>query len=90
MSHEIDLLAHLIPEKKCRKCGKMIDVITWGVYRKAIVDAEAVEVVADPEGEDFIRIDGSKVRAREAETGVIQAGTEWAYRPHKKSCGVSG
>ena len=72
--------------QRCRKYGKEIAVITWGVYRKAIVDAEALEVVADPEGEEFIRIDGSKVRAREAEPGTI--GYEYAYRQHRKTCGV--
>ena len=72
---------------RCRKCGKPVAVITWGVYRKALVDATAVMVVADPEGEEFIRIDGSKVRAREADIGTIQA--EPAYRLHRKTCGVS-
>ena len=72
---------------KCRKCGRMINVIEWGIYRKDIVDAEAVEVVEDPEGEEFVRIDGSKVQAREAEPGTI--GCEYAYRPHRKTCGVS-
>jgi len=72
----------------CRKCGRRVNIITWGVYRKVLVDAVAVEVVPDPEGEDFVRIDGSKVQAREAEPGLIQAGTEWAYRPHRKTCGL--
>ena len=72
--------------KKCRICGKPIGVIEWGVYRKVTVDAEAVAVVPDPEGEDFIRIDGSKIRGREAEPGTLQ--TEYAYRQHRKTCGV--
>ena len=72
----------------CKKCGRRVNIITWGVYRKVLVDAVAVEVIADPEGEDFVRIDGSKVQAREAEPGMIQAGTEWAYRPHRKTCGL--
>lgn len=71
----------------CRFCGKPIMVVVWGIYRKVVVDAEAVEVIADPEGEEFVRIDGTKVRAREAEPGIIQ-GTEWAYRIHRKTCGV--
>ena len=65
----------------CRKCGRPIGVITWGIYRKAVVDAEAVMVVADPEGEEYVRIDGSKVRAREADYEID--GTEPAYRLHR-------
>ena len=72
--------------KKCRICGKPIGIITRGVYRKVIVDAEAVDVVPDPEGEEFVRIDGSKIQGREAEIGTSQ--TEPAYRPHRKTCGV--
>ena len=72
--------------KRCRLCGKKIGIIAWGVYRKVLVDAEAVYVVPDPEGETFVRIDGSKIRGREAEIGTVQA--EPAYRPHRKSCGV--
>ena len=71
--------------QKCRFCGKPIAVITFGIYRKNVVDAEAVDVVPDPNGEDFVRIDGSKIRGREAEIGTI--GTEPAYRIHGRSCG---
>lgn len=73
--------------KTCRICGKPIGIITQRIYRKIIVDAEAVSVVPDPKGEDFIRIDGSKIRGREAEPGTLQ--TEYAYRPHRKTCGVN-
>lgn len=69
----------------CRTCGKPISVIEWGVYRKVIVDAEHVDVIPDVNGEDFVRIDGSKIRGKEAPVGTI--GTEPAYRPHRKSCG---
>lgn len=69
---------------KCRFCGQLIAIITWGVYRKAVVDAEAVAVVPDENGEDFIRIDGSKILGREAEPGTLQA--EYAYRQHGKTC----
>lgn len=72
--------------KRCRWCGKQIGVITWGVYRKVVVDAEAVYVVPDEYGEEFVRVDGSKVRGREAGPGEIQA--EPAYRPHRKTCEV--
>ena len=70
----------------CRKCGKPVGVIEWGVYRKVLVDAEAVDVVPDPHGEEFVRIDGSKIRGRAADPGTLQ--TEPAYRPHRKTCGV--
>ena len=74
--------------KPCRKCGKPVSVITWGVYRKILVDAEAVDVVPDAHGEEFVRIDGSKIRGVEAEPGTLM--TELAYRPHRKTCGVEG
>lgn len=70
----------------CRQCGKPVGVIEWGVYRKILVDAEAVDVVPDPHGEEFVRVDGSKIRGRVAEPGTLQ--TEPAYRPHRKTCGV--
>lgn len=70
--------------KTCRFCGRKISIITWGVYRKIVVDAEAVDVVPDPEGEEFVRIDGSKVRGLEAEIGTL--GAEPAYRIHRTNC----
>lgn len=69
--------------KTCRKCGKLIGIIESGVYRKILVDAQVVEIVADSDGEQFVRIDGSKVCGKEADTGAIQLKTEWAYRPHR-------
>ena len=71
--------------KTCRFCGKQIAIITWGVYRKAVVDAAAVMVEANPEGEDFVRIDGSKVRG--VEVDFMDPGGEPAYRDHRISCG---
>ena len=71
--------------QKCRFCGKPIAVITYGIYRKSVVDAEVVDVVPDENGEDFVRIDGSKIRGREADIGTL--GTEPAYRIHGRSCG---
>ena len=70
----------------CKWCGKKIGIINYGVYRKAVVDAQAVDVIPDPDGEDFVRIDGSKIRGREAPAGTIQ--TEPAYRLHRKTCEV--
>lgn len=72
--------------KACKFCGKKVGIITWGVYRKIVVDAEAVDVVPDEFGEEFVRIDGSKIRGREAEIGTI--GAEPAYRPHRKTCSL--
>ena len=71
--------------KICRKCGKQISIITWRAYRSVLVDPEAVDVVPDPDGEEFVRNDGSKVRGREADIGTIQ--TEPAYRMHRTTCG---
>ena len=31
----------------CKFCGKKIGIITWGIYRKIVVDAEAVMVVPE-------------------------------------------
>lgn len=73
--------------RTCRKCGKQIAVITWGIYRSAVVDAAAVMVAADPEGEDYLRIDGSKVKGVEVDYMSDRA-AEPAYRMHRKSCGV--
>lgn len=71
----------------CKFCGKKIGIITWGIYRKIVVDADAVMIQPDPEGETFIRIDGSKVQGREvAYEEAVTA--EPAYRPHRKTCGV--
>lgn len=71
----------------CKFCGKKIGIITWGVYRKIVVDAEAVMVVPDEEGEEFVTIEGRKIRGREVayEEAVM---AEPAYRPHRKTCGV--
>lgn len=71
---------------RCRKCGKPISVITWGIYRKALVDATAIRVIVDPDGEEFIRIDGSKVLAREAAEDETSSMAEYAYRMHRKTC----
>lgn len=71
----------------CRKCGKPVCVIEWGVYRKILVDAEAVDVVPDPHGEEFVRIDGSKIRGREVPMESAYD-YEAAYRQHRKTCGV--
>ena len=67
--------------KVCRKCGQMIDIIEWGVYRKVIVDAVPYYVMADPDGEQFVRIDGSKLMAKEVPFET--SGTEPAYKPHR-------
>ena len=71
--------------RTCRFCGKPIAVITWGVYRKIVVDAAAVMVEADPEGEEFVRVDGSKIRAKEVPYEK-EGHSEPAYRIHRKNC----
>ena len=71
--------------KTCRFCGKPVAVITWGVYRKAVVDAAAVMVQANPEGEDFVRIDGSKVKGFEVDF-ISDGNAEPAYRMHGRTC----
>lgn len=70
--------------KTCRFCGRQVRIITWGVYRKIVVDANQVNVVPAEEGEDFVRPDGSKIRGVEA--GIGTAWAEPAYRPHRKTC----
>ena len=67
--------------KVCRKCGQMIDIIEWGVYRKVVVDAVPYYVMADTDGEQFVRIDGSKLMAKEMPFET--SGTEPAYKPHR-------
>jgi len=71
---------------KCKFCGKQIAIITWGVYRKCVVDADAVMVEANPEGEEFVRVDGTKVKGFEADF-ISDKDAEPAYRMHGMSCG---
>ena len=69
------------PIRTCKKCGRQVFVITWGVYRKVLVDAEAVAVKANAYGKEYVRADGSKVLAREAKPEEVC--TEYAYRQHR-------
>lgn len=81
---------------RCRKCGKPVWVITWGVYRKVLVDAEEVGIIPAAAGEEFVRIDGSKVRGKEIDPkkafamtrGTSKNFVAYVYRPHRKTCGV--
>ena len=73
--------------KYCRKCGREIAIIEFGIYRKTIVDPEVVWVRADPDGGIFVRVDETKVRGVETEIGTVQA--EPAYRMHRGTCGVT-
>ena len=75
--------------KICRQCGKPICIIPQRLYRSITVDAEAVEVVADRLGDEFIRFDGTKVKAREVRPDEIMEGTEYVYRQHRKTCGIN-
>ena len=51
----------------CRKCGKPIGIIQARAYRTIIVDAETQCVHQDPDGEIYIRLDGSKMRGKPAD-----------------------
>lgn len=74
--------------RKCRRCGTPICVISCGLYRNVLVDAEAVTVVQDMSGECFIRVDGTKMRGREVPMDETVQWAEYVYRPHAKTCGV--
>ena len=76
------------PIKVCRKCGKEILIIHERLYRTITVDADAVPVTADPLGDEYVRWDGTKVKARALKMDEIVAGEEYAYRPHKWTCGI--
>ena len=73
--------------KTCRFCGKQIAIITWGIYRKVVVDAQAVMVEPNPEGDQYVRIDGSKVKGFEVDF-ISDGHAEPAYRMHDKVCGL--
>lgn len=76
------------PIKICKKCGKEILIIPQRMYRSITVDADAIPVLADPLGDEFIRWDGTKVKARALKMDEIVDGEEYAYRPHRWTCGV--
>ena len=66
----------------CRKCGMPVAVIERGLYRKILVDAEAVLIAPHTSGREYVRIDGSKIKGLEvAYDSVVDA--EPAYRPHR-------
>ena len=67
---------------KCRRCGKEVGIITWGIYRKVLVDMEVCMVVPDADGEIFVRIDGSKLRGKVSAEELPEK-AEPAYRPHR-------
>ena len=70
----------------CRLCGREVETIPWGEGRNTTVDPEPCWVVPDPEGEQFVRIDGSKIRGRNV--GITGgSGAEPAYRMHRITCG---
>ena len=69
---------------RCRICGKPILIITQSPYRKYLVDEKVVFIEADPDGEEFVRFEGGKVKGKEIPGNSDQMG-EPVYRPHK--CG---
>ena len=76
------------PIKVCKKCGKEILILSERMYRSIVVDADAVEVVADPLGDEYVRLNGTKVKARALKIDEFVSGSEYAYRPHRWSCGM--
>ena len=66
----------------CRECGRPVAVIERGLYRKILVDAEAVMVAPDTSGREYVRIDGSKIKGMEIAFDCNLV-AEPAYRPHK-------
>ena len=74
--------------RTCKKCGRPIDIITQRIYRKIIVDAAPVLVVPDPYGDEYIRVDGSKMRGKIAPMDLEHARepAEGVFRVHR--CGA--
>ena len=75
--------------KTCRECGAQVAVIERALYRKILVDAEAVPVRISSKGQEFIRVDGSKVKGIPMEIfeplnyELNPDEIEYAYRPHR-------
>ena len=72
--------------RKCRHCGEKVMIIEWAPYRKVLVDAESVNVRPDDDGQEYVRIDGSKVSG--FAVPIDELNTEPAYCPHSRSCGL--
>ena len=68
----------------CRECGRPVAVIERGLYRKILVDASPVDMFPDEHGEEFIRLDGSKMRAVPADRwDDDRKEAEYVFRPHR-------
>ena len=73
----------------CRECGAKVAVIERAVYRKILVDAEAVPVRVSSKGQDFIRYTGDKVKGIPMEIfeplnyAVDPSEVVYVYRPHR-------
>ena len=72
--------------RKCRHCGRKVMIIEWDIYRKVLVDAESVDVRPDPEGQEYVRENGTKIRG--FAVPIDEPNTEPAYCPHARSCGL--
>ena len=76
---------------KCKQCGAQVAVIERAIYRKILVDAEAVPVRVSSKGNEFVRVDGTKVNGIPMEVfeplkyELDTKEFEYVYRPHK--CG---
>ena len=69
----------------CRKCGRPIDIIKERAYRKVIVDAFPVVVIPDRLGDEYIRLDGTRMRGKPAPMDIEHSteAAEGVFRPHK-------
>ena len=74
--------------RRCRKCGRPIAVITKRLYRKIIVDAAPVLVNPDKHGDEYIRLDGTKMRGVPAPMDLENSNVpeEGVFRVHR--CGA--
>lgn len=76
--------------KLCKKCGKPVEIITQRLYKKIIVDASPVLVMPDPLGEEFIRMDGTKMRGTtQHRWDDDRKICEGVFRPHYRTCGMA-
>ncbi len=68
-----------------RKCGRRIDIIKARAYRHIIVDAFPVVVLPDPFGDEYIRLDGTKMRGTPApmDSEHSKEAAEGVFRPHR-------
>ena len=70
--------------KRCRHCGKMIGIIKKWPFGKIIVDADTKFVFPEPDGEIYIRINGTKMRGTESTRwDDDRVEDEAVWKPHR-------